>query len=112
MDPGLLSASFSSFYSLHHLTNQPGIRGPHSLLHSAFSLSLTSLSGSFSHFYTLAFGLFNSPRPPRTPSSHQTHIPHLQLLTMLSKIFTTVALAASLVSAQTYSECDPTKKGE
>ncbi len=31
---------------------------------------------------------------------------------MLSKIFTTVALAASLVSAQTYSECDPTKKGE
>ncbi len=30
---------------------------------------------------------------------------------MLSKIFTTVALAASLVSAQTFSECDPTKKG-
>lgn len=29
---------------------------------------------------------------------------------MLSKIFTTVALAASLVSAQTFTECDPTKK--
>jgi hypothetical protein len=31
---------------------------------------------------------------------------------MLSKIFTTVALAASLVSAQTFTECDPTKRGE
>ena len=30
---------------------------------------------------------------------------------MLSK-FLTVALAASLVSAQTFTECDPTKKGE
>jgi beta-glucanase (GH16 family) len=29
---------------------------------------------------------------------------------MLSKIFTTVALAASLVSAQTFTECDPTKR--
>lgn len=31
---------------------------------------------------------------------------------MLSKIFTTVALAASLVSAQTFTDCDPTKRGE
>ncbi|KAL2147477.1 hypothetical protein VTI28DRAFT_9377 [Corynascus sepedonium] len=29
---------------------------------------------------------------------------------MLSKIFTTVALAASLVSAQTFTDCDPTKR--
>lgn len=29
---------------------------------------------------------------------------------MLSKIFTTVALAASMVSAQTFTECDPTKR--
>ncbi|KAK3292693.1 concanavalin A-like lectin/glucanase domain-containing protein [Chaetomium fimeti] len=31
---------------------------------------------------------------------------------MLSKIFTTVALAASLVSAQTFTECDPTKRDD
>jgi hypothetical protein len=33
---------------------------------------------------------------------------------MFSKFLTatTVALAASLVSAQTHSDCDPTKKGE
>lgn len=31
---------------------------------------------------------------------------------MLPKFLTTVALAASLVSAQTFTECDPTKRGE
>ncbi|KAL2197864.1 glycoside hydrolase family 16 protein [Corynascus similis CBS 632.67] len=31
---------------------------------------------------------------------------------MLSKIFTTVALAASLVSAQTFTDCDPTKRDD
>lgn len=33
---------------------------------------------------------------------------------MLSKFFTatTVALAASLASAQTFTECDPTKRGK
>jgi hypothetical protein len=30
---------------------------------------------------------------------------------MLSKIFTTAALAA-LVTAQTFTDCDPTKRGE
>lgn len=30
---------------------------------------------------------------------------------MLRKLLTTVALAASLVSAQTFTECDPTKRG-
>ena len=116
MGPGLLSASFSSFYSLHHLTNQPGIRGPQSLLHSAFSLSLTASPALFHIFiHSLSASLITQdpPEPYRdTILAQDTHIPHLQLLTMLSKIFTTVALAASLVSAQTFSECDPTKKGE
>ena len=31
---------------------------------------------------------------------------------MLPKLFTTLALAVSMVSAQTHSDCDPTKKGE
>lgn len=30
---------------------------------------------------------------------------------MLAKIFTTVAIAASLVTAQTHTDCDPTKRG-
>ena len=43
----------SSFYSLHHLTNQPGIRGPQSLLHSVFtSLSLTASPALLLVFYT------------------------------------------------------------
>jgi hypothetical protein len=31
---------------------------------------------------------------------------------MLPKFLTTVALAASLVSAQTFTDCDPTKRGK
>ena len=61
----------SSFYSLHHLTNQPGIRGPQSLLHSVFSLSLTASPALLLVFpiHTLAFGLFTTSRPPSNPTN-------------------------------------------
>lgn len=100
-----------------------------SLVNDALLLLTTlQLSGLHSLYHCLDFGDTHPPAPalglftcfcPRastinTRTRHRTYFTNKQtlsnLFTMLSKI-AAVALAATLVSAQTHTLCDPTKKG-